>query len=240
MHTLDLDFGNAARGNRAALILSGWVDWADGSTFLAAAQAHRDLTFPYLQVKDAAGNWRTVVEDMGIPAGKPKTIAVDLSGKFLSSSREVRIVTNLCLYWDEIFLIGNSAPPEAKDFVPVEAEIGRNLSHREQRPARSAAHRGGYDRRGPALPRFLQSGHSSRTQAARGVRLRAGERHVDSEPRPRQLDALRGGGAVARRARRPHGDHGFRRRSATALPRRRIAATAGGMEARLPAEIGRA
>jgi tetratricopeptide (TPR) repeat protein len=114
MHTLDLDFGNAAPDNRAALILNGWVDWADGSTFLSATQAHHDLTFPYLQVKDAAGNWRTVVEDMGIPAGKPKTIAVDLSGKFLSSSREVRIVTNLCLYWDEIFLIGNSAPPEAR------------------------------------------------------------------------------------------------------------------------------
>src|ERR1035437_1625529 len=61
MHTLDLDFGNAARANRAALILTGWVDWADGSTFLSATQAHHDLTFPYLQVKDAAGNWRTVV-----------------------------------------------------------------------------------------------------------------------------------------------------------------------------------
>jgi hypothetical protein len=111
MHHLDLDFGDAARGNQAALILNGWVDWADGSTFLSATQAHRDLTFPYLQVKDAAGNWRTVVEDMGIPAGKPKTIAVDLAGKFLSASREVRIVTNLCVYWDEIFLIENSAPP---------------------------------------------------------------------------------------------------------------------------------
>ena len=30
----------------------------------------------------------TVIEDMGIPAGKPKTIAVDLSGKWLSSSRK--------------------------------------------------------------------------------------------------------------------------------------------------------
>jgi hypothetical protein len=114
MHTLDLDFGSAAAGNRAAIVLNGWVDWADGSTFLSATQAHRDLTFPYLQVKDAAGNWRTVVEDMGIPAGKPKTIAVDLTGKFLSASRQVRIVTNLCVYWDEIFLIENSAPPPAR------------------------------------------------------------------------------------------------------------------------------
>ena len=111
LHHLDLDFGHAAADNHAVLVLSGWVDWADGSTFLGAMQAHKDLTFPYLQVKDTAGNWKTVVEDMGIPSGKPKTMAVDLSGKFLSSSREVRIVTNLCVYWDEIFLAENAGSP---------------------------------------------------------------------------------------------------------------------------------
>ena len=112
LHTLDLDFGHAAADNKAVLVLSGWVDWADGSTFLGVSQADpRGLIFPSIQVKDAAGTWVTVVEDMGIPAGKPKTIAVDLTGKFLSASREVRIVTNLCLYWDEIFLSESSAPP---------------------------------------------------------------------------------------------------------------------------------
>jgi Flp pilus assembly protein TadD len=114
MHTLDLDFGKAAPDNRAVLILQGWVDWADGSTFLSATEEHKDLTFPYLQVKDAAGNWKTVIEDMGIPSGKPKPMAVDLSGKFLSTSREVRIVTNLCVYWDEAFLVENDAPPPAR------------------------------------------------------------------------------------------------------------------------------
>jgi Tfp pilus assembly protein PilF len=114
LHHLDLDFGRAAANNDAALILNGWVDWADGSTFLGAAQESKDgLIFPYLQVKDAAGQWKTVIEEMGIPAGKPKTISVDLSGKFLSASREVRIVTNLCVYWDEIFLIESSAAPQA-------------------------------------------------------------------------------------------------------------------------------
>ena len=115
MHHLDLDFGQArAADNRAVLILNGWVDWADGSTFLGAAQESKDgLIFPYLQVKDAAGQWQTVIEDMGIPAGKPKTIAVDLTGKFLSASREVRIVTNLCVYWDEIFLSENACGAES-------------------------------------------------------------------------------------------------------------------------------
>ncbi|MBS1854031.1 MAG: VCBS repeat-containing protein, partial [Acidobacteria bacterium] len=113
-HHLDLDFGRAAPSNRAVLVLNGWVDWADGSTFLSAMQERKDLTFPYLQVKDAAGNWKTVVEDMGMPSGKPKTMAVDLTGKFLSASREVRIVTNLCVYWDEIYLFESAAPPAAR------------------------------------------------------------------------------------------------------------------------------
>ncbi len=122
LHHLDLDFGNAAPDNRAVLIMNGWVDWADGSTFMAASQAHQDLVLPYLQVKDAAGRWKTVIEDMGIPAGKPKTISVDLTGKFLSPSREVRIVTNLCVYWDEIFLSEDpSAPPVRLSDIPAES-----------------------------------------------------------------------------------------------------------------------
>lgn len=129
MHTLDLDFGDTAKTNRAALVLNGWVDWADGSTFLGAAQSGKNgLTFPYLQVKDAEGKWTTVVEDMGIPSGKPKTMVVDLTGKFLSKSREVRIVTNLCVYWDEIFLIDDAGSPPAR-LTPVGASAA-NLNFR--------------------------------------------------------------------------------------------------------------
>src|SRR5262249_13786810 len=95
LHNLDLDFG-AVKSDHAVLVLNGWFDWADGSTFLA----HPDLTFPYLQAKDANGQWKTIVQDMGIPAGKPKTIAAPVG-----AARELRIVTSLCVYWDEIYLI---------------------------------------------------------------------------------------------------------------------------------------
>jgi len=122
IHSLTLDFGKAVPSNQAVLILDGWFDWPDGSTFLAAAQEHKDLTFPYLQVKDAAGNWKTVVEDMGMPSGRQKPIAVNLAGKFLSDSREVRIVTNMCIYWDEIFLIEDgAAPPTKLTALPIES-----------------------------------------------------------------------------------------------------------------------
>lgn len=114
MHSLDLDFGpRAAKDNRALLVLNGWVDWADGSTFVGASQSG-GLQFPSLQMRDRSGRWHTVVTDLGIPAGKPKTIVVDLSGKFLSASREVRLVTNLCVYWDQIYLSEDTATPPTR------------------------------------------------------------------------------------------------------------------------------
>jgi tetratricopeptide (TPR) repeat protein len=107
LHSLDLDFGDpagrVASSGKAILLLNGWVDWPDGSTFRRASQeSEAGLVMPYLQVQDAAGAWKTVNPDMGMPSGKPKTIVVPV--QFLSASRKVRIVTNLCVYWDEIFL----------------------------------------------------------------------------------------------------------------------------------------
>jgi tetratricopeptide (TPR) repeat protein len=110
LHTLELDFSTAATD--AVLLANGWVDWPDGSTFRAASQESKGgLVMPYLQMQDASGIWVTVNEDMGMPAGKPKTIAVPVH--FISKSRKVRIVTNLCVYWDEIFLSETAAPAEA-------------------------------------------------------------------------------------------------------------------------------
>lgn len=111
MHALDLEFPGAPAD--AVLLLNGWVDWPDGSTFRAASQEHKGgLTMPYLQMQDESGNWVTVNEDMGMPAGKPKTIAVPLH--FLSGRRTVRIVTDLCVYWDEIFLSETPGPPQTR------------------------------------------------------------------------------------------------------------------------------
>ena len=112
---LDLDFGpGAALQNKAILVLNGWVDWADGSRLWRRRRQARGWLRRTLQVRNKRGEWQTVIEDMGMPDGKPKTIVVDLTGKFLSASREVRIVTNLCVYWDEIFLSESNAQPPAR------------------------------------------------------------------------------------------------------------------------------
>ena len=51
---------------------------------------------------DGAGGWRTAIPAMGYPAGKTKTMVVDLSAVLDRSDPRVRIRTNLAIYWDRI------------------------------------------------------------------------------------------------------------------------------------------
>ncbi|MBI1353897.1 MAG: tetratricopeptide repeat protein [Acidobacteria bacterium] len=104
LHSIEFSLDGLAGDRASRLFLTGWVDWADASTIVAGSQSpDGGLRMPVLQVRDERGEWRTVIEDLGLPGGQLRTMSVDLTGKFLSSSRDVRIVTNLCVYWDEAF-----------------------------------------------------------------------------------------------------------------------------------------
>ena len=110
VHTLTMDFGRSLDRN-PLLLLTGWTDYAWSSDNVAASQGKKAMMLPALQVKDKYGRWRTVIEDIGIPVGRPQTVTVDLTGKFLSASREVRIVTNMRIYWDQILLASSVNSP---------------------------------------------------------------------------------------------------------------------------------
>jgi len=107
-HELTLKLGPDLPARGGLLLLTGWTDYAWSSDNLAASQSGKSLSLPALQVKDKSGRWQTVVENIGIPVGRPQTIVVDLTNKFMSESRDVRIVTNMRIYWDQI-LVANSA-----------------------------------------------------------------------------------------------------------------------------------
>jgi tetratricopeptide (TPR) repeat protein len=113
---------------RFLLLLTGWTDYAWSSDNLAAAQARKSMMLPALQVKDHRGRWRTVIPDIGIPVGRPQTVTVDLTGKFLSPSREVRIVTNMRILWDQI-LVDTSDEHFPLRMIPL-ATLGADLSWR--------------------------------------------------------------------------------------------------------------
>jgi Tfp pilus assembly protein PilF len=123
-HSLTLDLG-AVAGN-AVLLMTGWTDYAFSNDNVAASQSRIEMAPPALQVKDASGEWRTAIGDVGFPVGRPQTIAVDLAGRFLSSSREIRIVTNMRVYWDQILVAATDrrAAPRLSRLDPVVAHLG--------------------------------------------------------------------------------------------------------------------
>ena len=114
-HALVLDLGDDA--DDAVLFLNGWTDYAFSSDNLAASQRGLGLQPPRLEVRDTGGEWRTAIAEVGVPVGRPQTVVVDLTGRWLGPQREVRIVTNMRIYWDQA-LIG-----DARENVETRIEV---------------------------------------------------------------------------------------------------------------------
>jgi tetratricopeptide (TPR) repeat protein len=122
-HTLALDLGPGS--DDALLLLTGWTDYAFSSDNVAAGQRGLALRPPSLQVKDAAGVWRTVLEEVGIPVGRPQTVVADLRGRWRGPSREVRIVTNMRIYWDRAVVAAgaDTSALATTTLAPVAADL---------------------------------------------------------------------------------------------------------------------
>ena len=56
------------------------------------------------------GGWRTAIAPMGYPAGKTKTMPIDLSAVLDPADPRVRIRTNLAIYWDRIVYTVDEPP----------------------------------------------------------------------------------------------------------------------------------
>ncbi len=127
LHDLILDLGPLHGGTRdIRLFLEGWLFPTDASINAAIAQSQQvHVIRPSLEVRDAAGRWRTVIENLSFPAGKDKTIIVDLTGKFLTADHHVRIRTNMEIYWDHAFAsVGrDDAPIKMTRLAPVSADL---------------------------------------------------------------------------------------------------------------------
>jgi tetratricopeptide (TPR) repeat protein len=115
-HSLTLDLGEAYRGGPLWLLLHGEVQYFSANSMYAASQAGVQAISPYVEALGANGKWTRVINDMGFPAGGPRTMTADLTGKLPSGTQKIRITTNLQVYWDSILIdrTPQVAPPSRR------------------------------------------------------------------------------------------------------------------------------
>jgi Tfp pilus assembly protein PilF len=125
MHTLELDLGDLPSRRRIALLLDGWIDYADSSANIAASQAGAALVPPRLHAADGKGGWIEIQGRMGFPAGLPKTMAVDLTGVLAPRDARVRISTTMRIYWDRarVMVGGEDTPVRVQRLGARDAEL---------------------------------------------------------------------------------------------------------------------
>ncbi len=112
-HSVTLDFGplDGLRDRPLVLALTGWLRFGGGMANVAGSH-DPELPFPFPTLEaeidgpvDGAARWVPVDVVVGTPAGKTKTIVVDLAGKLPAGTRRLRMSAAFELHWDRIALL---------------------------------------------------------------------------------------------------------------------------------------
>jgi tetratricopeptide (TPR) repeat protein len=103
-HTLELDLGEAYTGGPLWLLMHGEIEYFSANSMYAASQAGLNAVAPYVEAQAASGKWIRVTDDLGFPAGGPRTMTADLTDKLPNGTRRIRLTTNLQIYWDKVLI----------------------------------------------------------------------------------------------------------------------------------------
>jgi hypothetical protein len=104
LHRLELDLGQPYDGGPFWLLMHGEVEYYSATAMYAANQAGIPVIAPYVEALGGDGKWTRVADDFGFPAGGPRTITADLTGKLPGGTERIRISTNAQVYWDDILV----------------------------------------------------------------------------------------------------------------------------------------
>jgi hypothetical protein len=127
-HWVEIELGEDVPRDRPLwLAARGWVHPTDSSINVALAQStHASPRGLALEVPTAEGEWVVARADLGFPAGKDKTILVDLDGVFHSDApRRLRLRTNLEIFWDSLGVVTaeNDAILETRRLAAASADL---------------------------------------------------------------------------------------------------------------------
>ncbi len=140
--SVTLDFGPLPVDRPLVLALTGWLHFGGGMANIAASlDPTLPYPFPVLDAELADGTWRRVDVDVGTPAGKTKTILVDLESKLPAGTQRLRLSTGFEICWDCALLCEKAGEAGARDY--------------DLQPERADLHWRGYSRYAdlpPSLP----------------------------------------------------------------------------------------
>ena len=125
-HGLLLDFGPVDPGRPLVLVMNGWLRFGGGMANIAASHdPSLPFPFPTLEMEISPGTWKPMDVVAGAPAGKTKTIVVDLEGKWEPGTGRLRLTQAFEIHWDRIALMEKQAGAQTRiTFItPSEAHL---------------------------------------------------------------------------------------------------------------------
>lgn len=169
-HYVEIELpAEAPRTGPLFMVGQGWIHPTDSSVNVALSQgAHPAPSGLSLEVADASGRFREVRSGLGFPAGKDKTVLIDLRGLFpASGARKLRLHTNLEIFWDRLgWAVGRpdvALEPRRMELKSADLRY-RGYSVTRQKDAST-----------PERPRYLLEGTAPRWRDLEGFHTRFGD-----------------------------------------------------------------
>jgi hypothetical protein len=108
------------------LYLYGWVEYTYSHVNYAAYQAGLQMRSPWIEVPGPDGEWQSILDELGFPAGLPRMMTLDVSSLPICRNGRFRIRTNMEVFWDQIFMaedVSGDEMIEVHELRPVKADL---------------------------------------------------------------------------------------------------------------------
>lgn len=127
-HFLELAFDpeRVRTAKRLRLVCTGWFYWTDASVNMAAGRTPGlEFVPPLMMAETPNGEWAPTGPPLGFPAGKTKTMVIDVTETFPREASRIRLFSTLMLYWDRIALAidDDDAGRRVTDLEPASARL---------------------------------------------------------------------------------------------------------------------